>query len=152
MEGSPPVVIDSVRIDGEEVSSRATVEVPAFARRVEISFTAMTLLAPDRLRFRTRLKEIDPTWVDEGTKRTVTYGRLPAGRSTFQVTAVDESELARAKEALEEANRDLDQIASTDRLTGAWNRRQLERALLSETSRSRRRRGVHGPPAGDVAR
>src|ERR1035437_8037976 len=32
-------------------------------------------------------------WVDEGTKRTVTYGRLPAGRSTFQVTAVDESEL-----------------------------------------------------------
>lgn len=226
---APPVVIDSVRIDGEEVSPRVAVEVPAFARRVEISFTAMTLLSPDRLRFRTRLKEIDPTWVDEGTKRTVTYGRLPAGRSTFQVTAVDESELtsvapaqlvivrkpalyerasiqilsaallvalvggawrfrssslrkrsallermveekagdltlanrelaeaneelARAKEALEEANRNLDQIASTDRLTGAWNRRQLERALLSETSRSQRRREPLSLLAFDIDR
>ncbi len=90
---APPVIIESVRIDGEDVSPRAAVEVPASARRVEISFTAMTLLSPERLRFRTRFKELDPTWVDEGTKRTVTYGRLPAGRSTFQVTAVDESEL-----------------------------------------------------------
>ena len=90
---APPVVIDSIRIDGEDVPPLAAVQVPAFARRVEVSFTAMTLLSPDRLRFRTRLRELDPAWVDEGTKRTVTYGRLPAGQSTFQVTAVDESEL-----------------------------------------------------------
>jgi diguanylate cyclase (GGDEF)-like protein/hemerythrin-like metal-binding protein len=213
---APPVVIQSVRIDGAEVDPGAAIELRAAARRVEISFTAMTLLAPERLRFRTRLQEIEPAWVDEGTKRTVTYERLPAGRSTFEVTAVDESELtslvparltivrnpalherpsvrllaalltavivggvwrlrsaalrkrsallermveekagdltranreladtndalARAKQELEEANRALDQLASTDRLTGAWNRRHLDQALAQETGRSRRR-------------
>lgn len=53
--------------------------------------------------------------------------------------------LERAKEAAEGANRELqktlvelDRIASTDRLTAAWNRRHLEEAVLAEMDRLKR--------------
>lgn len=53
--------------------------------------------------------------------------------------------LERAKEAAEDANRELqktlvelDRIASTDRLTAAWNRRHLEEAVLAELDRLKR--------------
>jgi diguanylate cyclase (GGDEF)-like protein/hemerythrin-like metal-binding protein len=46
--------------------------------------------------------------------------------------------LARANAELEATVTELDNAASTDRLTGCWNRRQLERAVEVEVGRSRR--------------
>jgi diguanylate cyclase (GGDEF)-like protein/hemerythrin-like metal-binding protein len=47
-------------------------------------------------------------------------------------------ELADAKAELEMAVDELERLASTDKLTGAWNRRQLERVIPVEMSRSLR--------------
>ncbi len=45
-----------------------------------------------------------------------------------------------ANQGLQRALDQLEQVASTDRLTGAWNRRRFEEAVLPEISLARRRR------------
>jgi len=45
------------------------------------------------VRFRHRLEELDPAWVDSGTKRVVDYSYLPHGRYRFQVQACNDDGL-----------------------------------------------------------
>ncbi len=116
----PPVVIESVLIDGREpgagaaderqpnpnssnqlaysrtpggsgargrTDSSPSVVVPPRHDRIEFRFTALSLLAPERVRFRYRLDGVDRDWLEGGTARVAYYSRLPAGRYRFQVTA-----------------------------------------------------------------
>lgn len=82
----PPVVIEGAAVDGREVVSRGTLEVPPGARRVEFHFTGLSLRAPHRLRFRYRLEGADVGWIEDD-RRAVSYTNLRPGRYTFQVTA-----------------------------------------------------------------
>jgi signal transduction histidine kinase/ligand-binding sensor domain-containing protein len=55
--------------------------------RVELRYTGMSFNAPERVRFRYRLENLDPDWVEAGTRRTAFYNYIPPGNYRFRVIA-----------------------------------------------------------------
>ncbi len=83
----PPVVIESVIVDDQPLAHHQHVLVPAGAYRLEIHYSALSLVAPERLRFRYQLQGSDPGWVEAGHQRQVSYTHLSPGHYTFRVLA-----------------------------------------------------------------
>jgi ligand-binding sensor domain-containing protein/signal transduction histidine kinase len=85
----PPVHVERVVADGRALDRPA--DGPAFVRpghgRVEFHFTALSLLAPHKVRFAYRLEGFDDGWSAPSTERTATYTNLPPGRYAFRVRA-----------------------------------------------------------------
>lgn len=88
---SPRVAIEDVFVDGRPADLRGELVLPPGTERVEIHYTALTLVAPDRVRFRIRLDGLEAGPVDVGTRRVAYYTNLPSGRYLFRVTAADAS-------------------------------------------------------------
>ncbi|MBK9138529.1 MAG: ATP-binding protein [Verrucomicrobia bacterium] len=93
----PPVVIEEVRVDGQDQGTNALrrafpqpLIIPPGRERLEIQFTSLNLGAPDRARFRYRLTPYEQTWVEAGGDRVARYPKLPPGRYRFQVIASNE--------------------------------------------------------------
>ncbi len=86
----PPVVVDSLLVDGASVRF-AHAAVPERLRpdheRLEFRFSGLSFVAPSKVLFKYQLEGIDKTWVDAGAKRTTFYSRLPAGTYRFRVIA-----------------------------------------------------------------
>jgi ligand-binding sensor domain-containing protein/signal transduction histidine kinase len=83
----PPVVIESVVVDDKPLDHVRDVSVPAGAYRLEFRYSALSLIDPQRLRFRYRLEGSDPGWIDAGYQRAVSYTHLAPGHYTFRVLA-----------------------------------------------------------------
>ncbi len=81
----PPVHIQRFLADQEEIRHGGRIR-PG-AEQFEIHFTALSLLVPEKVRFRYRLKGFDRNWIDAGTRRTAYYTNLRHGEYTFQVKA-----------------------------------------------------------------
>jgi len=88
----PPVVIEEVSAGGRwlrsatsPASRAAILKVPPGWGRIEIHYTALSLKAPEKNRFRYRLEGVDPAWVDAGTHRSASYDNVAPGRYTFRV-------------------------------------------------------------------
>jgi len=82
---TPPVVLEQV-LAGRRLLRRG--DGPAVGEReLEFQYTALSFIAPERLRFRYRLEGFDRDWVEAGTRRTAYYTNLPPGSYTFHVTA-----------------------------------------------------------------
>ncbi len=205
---APRAFLERVLVDGREARPNGVLQLPADVRHIEVEYSAPALLAPQRVRFVTRLDGLDGQWVPGGGRRRVQYSRLRPGRYTLRVAAVSDTDpapgpaatleieqlpafheswlfrlavllsvagatalvvlarsaalrrrserleslvtsrtselvranadLARTKSDLEQAVVDLDRLASTDKLTGAWNRRHLEVVARGEMSRAAR--------------
>jgi signal transduction histidine kinase/streptogramin lyase len=93
----PPVVIESVLVDGRARNTNAlrsgglsSLTLPAGEQRLEIRYTSLNLAAPERARFRYRLEGHESDWTDAGSARIVRYSRLPPGTYRFRVTACNE--------------------------------------------------------------
>jgi signal transduction histidine kinase len=94
---APPVIIESVLLDGEEAHSiglRArlpeAVTIPAGKERLEIRYTGLNLGAPEQARFRYRLEGHESAWTDVGNSRVARYSKLPPGSYNFRVAACNE--------------------------------------------------------------
>ena len=86
----PPVSVEEVDSDGVALPlTGPEVVIPPGTRRVTISFTAASLLAPEKVRFRYRLDGFDREWVEAGRRREATYTSLRAGRYSFHVLAAN---------------------------------------------------------------
>ncbi len=86
----PPVVIEEQRIEGREATpSGGALHVPPGAAQIEVRFTALSFAAPGKVRFRHRLEPSDAAWTDDGTRRSVTFTRLPPGAYTLRVQAAN---------------------------------------------------------------
>ena len=87
----PPVVIESFDADGKQLLSGGSpsrkLSVAAGTRRIEVQFTALSLTAPGKVRFRHRLLPRDPGWTEASPERRFVFGYLPPGPYRFQVTA-----------------------------------------------------------------
>jgi len=104
----PPVVIERVTANGQTVAAYqagglpepphaaaplelarpdAHLHLAPGQRRVEFTFTALTLTKPETIGFRYRLHPVDKDWIDAGTLRTATYAQIPPGRYQFEVGA-----------------------------------------------------------------
>ncbi len=87
----PPVVVDEVQVDGVPVlrggEAASELELPPGIQRVEFRFAALSLVAPERNRFKYRLDPLEKEWVDGGSQRAAAYTHLPPGRYEFRVIA-----------------------------------------------------------------
>ncbi|MBD1210566.1 MAG: hypothetical protein H9535_19215 [Ignavibacteria bacterium] len=85
---APPVIIESIIADSVrlDVSSPATAQTGA--EKFEFYYTATSLFAPERVKFKYLLEGYDKQWVDAGTRRTAYYTNLQRGRDyRFRVIA-----------------------------------------------------------------
>lgn len=83
----PPVLIRSVRANGRQAGSLTNLVLPPRTSDLQISYTALSLSVPERVRFRYRLEEVDKDWQDAGVRREAFYTRLGPGKYHFRVIA-----------------------------------------------------------------
>lgn len=83
----PPVAIERVYLDGREIPAADSIIVPAGTTRVEIQFTALSFVAPERVRFKYQLADVDERWVDQSIERHAVYTHLQPGAHLFKVIA-----------------------------------------------------------------
>jgi signal transduction histidine kinase len=91
------VVIEAVLLDGQPEGTSTLdmrwperVVIPPRCEHLEIQYTSINLVAPDKGRFRYRLEGHETAWTEAGNSRVARYSRLPPGAYRFQVTAANE--------------------------------------------------------------
>ena len=84
----PPVAIEEVIANGR-IYPRAPAELEAGTNALEIHFTGLSFVGPEKMRFRYMLQGFDKDWVDAGNRRVAYYTRIPPGRYTFRVAAAN---------------------------------------------------------------
>ena len=84
----PPVHIEQIIADRKVVSDR---RLPPLTRDLEIDYTALSLVSPEKNRFKYKLEGHDRDWQDAGTRRQVFYNDLPPRQYRFHVTASNNS-------------------------------------------------------------
>jgi signal transduction histidine kinase/ligand-binding sensor domain-containing protein len=84
---APPVSIRSVEANGNQLNPVANLVLPPRTTNLQISYTALSLAVPERVRFRYKLEGIDKEWQEAGTRREAIYTNLTPGNYQFQVIA-----------------------------------------------------------------
>src|SRR6266566_2310296 len=91
----PPVHIEQITADHKSyaVSSDANknLRLPPRIRDLQIDYTALSLVAPEKVFFRYKLEGWDNDWQDAGTRRQAFYSNLPPRNYTFRVKACNNS-------------------------------------------------------------
>ncbi len=87
---APQVHIERLVVDGREVPVAEGIEIPSGAEKVELHYTATSLLIPTRVAFRYMLEGYESEWVDADNRRVAYYTGVHPGRYTFKVTAANE--------------------------------------------------------------
>ena len=86
---APPVHITRVAANGEEFSPQKSVAVPPGKGELQIEFTALSFISPQKVRFRYQLDGYDKDWVEAGGRRLAFYANLKPGGYTFRVIAAN---------------------------------------------------------------
>lgn len=93
----PPVMIESVLIDGErQLTNGLRAELPAkivlkaSAERLEIHFAGLNLAAPQRATFRYQMEGLESSLSEPRETRSASYSRMPPGEYRFKVIAANE--------------------------------------------------------------
>jgi ligand-binding sensor domain-containing protein len=91
----PPVHVEQVIADRKtyEASSSANgqLHLPPRIRDLQIDYTALSLVAPEKVLFRYKLEGWDRDWQDVGTRRQAFYSNLPPRNYRFRVIACNNS-------------------------------------------------------------
>jgi signal transduction histidine kinase/ligand-binding sensor domain-containing protein len=91
----PPVFVEQVvanrRIYDLSSAANGVIHLPPLLRDLQIDYTALSLVAPEKARFRYKLEGRDREWQDVGTRRQAFYNDLPPGRYRFRVAASNNS-------------------------------------------------------------
>lgn len=91
----PPVHIEQIIADRKtyDASSDANgrLRMPPLIRDLEIDYTALSLAAPEKVRFRVQLEGWDRDWKDAGNERKAFYSNLPPRNYRFRVIACNNS-------------------------------------------------------------
>jgi len=83
----PPVHILQAIVDGKVVEVTPNRQFSAGTKDVKIDYTALSLVDPDKVRFRCYLEGYDVNWHEVSTLRQVSYPNLSPRNYCFQVTA-----------------------------------------------------------------
>jgi PAS domain S-box-containing protein len=83
----PPVHVEEIIADHKPLSPRDGLRLPPLTRDLEIAYTALSFVAPQKVRFRYKLEGHDSEWQDPGTRRQAFYSDLPPANYRFRVIA-----------------------------------------------------------------
>ncbi len=83
----PPVHIEGIVADRKTYSPQDGLLLPPLTRDLQIDYTALSFVAPQKVRFRYKLEGRDPAWIEPGTRRQAFYTDLRPGKYTFRVVA-----------------------------------------------------------------
>jgi ligand-binding sensor domain-containing protein/signal transduction histidine kinase len=91
----PPVHIEQITADRKSydvlAESNGALRLPALSRDLQIDFTALSLVAPEKILFRYKLEGYDKDWQDAGNRRQAFYTNLPPRTYRFRVMACNNS-------------------------------------------------------------
>jgi signal transduction histidine kinase/ligand-binding sensor domain-containing protein len=83
----PPVHIEKITADGKFYDLAQRLQLPPQVRDLTIDYTALSFVAPEKIRFRYKLEGQDPDWREVVNDREVQYSNLAPRRYTFRVMA-----------------------------------------------------------------
>jgi PAS domain S-box-containing protein len=83
----PPVHVEEIIADHRSYAPRDGLRLPALTRDLEVDYTALSFVAPQKVRFRYKLEGHDSEWQDPGTRRQAFYSNLRPGNYRFRVIA-----------------------------------------------------------------
>jgi len=86
-EKPPPVQVEEIVADRKRCSPSKDLRLPPLTRDLEIQYTALSFVVPQKVRFRYKLEGRDTTWQEPGTRRQAFYSDLRPGNYRFQVIA-----------------------------------------------------------------
>jgi signal transduction histidine kinase len=87
----PPVHVERVIADRKSYDASAPVRLPPLVRDLEIDYTALSFVAPEKVRFLYKLEGRDRAWQDPGNRRQAFYTDLAPGKYRFRVIAANNS-------------------------------------------------------------
>jgi signal transduction histidine kinase/ligand-binding sensor domain-containing protein len=85
----PPIRIEGCLIDLNPVACGQGLRLKPGRTNLEISYTALSFIKPEQIRFNYELEGLDRRWVDAGTRRTAYYPHVPPGNYVFRVIAAN---------------------------------------------------------------
>lgn len=87
----PPVHVEQIIADHKTYEATTQMRLPPLVRDLEIDYAALSLVAPEKVRFRYKLENWDRDWQDAGNRRQAVYGNLSPGNYRFRVIACNNS-------------------------------------------------------------
>lgn len=91
----PPVHVEQIIADrniyNPASDSGGPLRLPPLSRDLEINYTALSLVAPEKILFRYKLEGYDRDWQDAGNRRQAFYTNLPPRNYRFRVIACNNS-------------------------------------------------------------
>ena len=87
----PPVYVEQITADRATYDAAQGLRLPPRVRDLQIDYTALSLVAPEKNRFRVKLEGRDRDWQDVGTRRQAFYTDLGPGTYRFRVIASNNS-------------------------------------------------------------
>jgi signal transduction histidine kinase len=84
---APPVHVDLIVADRKSYSPQEGLSLPPLTRDLEIDYTALSFVLPQKVFFRYMLDGRDTRWEEPGTRRQAFYNDLPPGHYRFRVIA-----------------------------------------------------------------
>jgi signal transduction histidine kinase/ligand-binding sensor domain-containing protein len=90
----PPVHIEQITANRKTYDvtvANGNLRLPPLIRDLQIDYTALSLVAPEKIQFRYKLEGRDRDWQEAGTRRQAFYGNLPPRNYRFRVIACNNS-------------------------------------------------------------
>ena len=94
----PPVHIEQITADRKTYwqnlsgdPSSSSPKLPPLVRDLEVDYTALSMVVPEKNRFRVKLEGWDSDWKDAGNERRTFYSNLPPRNYRFRVAACNNS-------------------------------------------------------------
>ena len=88
---SPPVHVEAITANRKTYEPSSQVRLPPLVRDLQIDYTALSLVAPEKMLFRYKLEGRDQEWQDVGNRRQAFYSDLDPGNYRFRVVAANNS-------------------------------------------------------------
>jgi signal transduction histidine kinase/streptogramin lyase len=83
----PPVHVEQIIAGGKTYPAVGSVPLPTLTRDIEVDYTALSFVMPQRVRFRYKLEGHDTMWEDADTRRSAFYTNLRPAHYRFHVIA-----------------------------------------------------------------
>lgn len=83
----PPIAIEQLLVNKKEFTLSEQNIIPPGNTDLEVSYTALSFVSPEKIFFKYKLEGYDKNWVEAGNRRSAYYTNLAPGQYSFKLTA-----------------------------------------------------------------